>query len=66
MKRNNIDGSIVADGDISNVVNAQNSHVNQNAEIINHAKKVSFWVSLITGTISSLVASFIFYCLTSR
>lgn len=58
----NINNSIVAGRDVSNAINANDSEVkNVNNEILHNAKKISFWVSLITGIVSSLIASLIFH-----
>lgn len=57
-----INNSIVAGRDVSKAVNANDSEVkNVNNEILRNAKKISFWVSLITGILSSLIASLIFH-----
>lgn len=58
----NIKNSIVAGRDVLKAVNANDSEVkNSNNEIFHKAKKISFWVSLFTGIVSSLIASLIFH-----
>lgn len=61
MDNKDISNSIVAGRDVKNSTNAKDSMVVNNSKIISQAKKQAFWVSLITGIVSSLIASFIFH-----
>ncbi len=56
-----ISNSIVAGRDVKNSTNAKDSMVVNNSKIISQARKQAFWVSMITGIVSSLIASFIFH-----
>lgn len=63
MDNKDISNSIVAGRDVKNSTNAKESMVVNNSKIISQAKKYAFWVSLITGVLSSLIASLIFHLL---
>lgn len=52
---------IAHDLGVKNSTNAKDSLVVNNSKIISQAKKYAFWVSLITGVVSSLIASLIFH-----
>lgn len=65
MKNKNISGSIVAGGNVVGSVNANKSKVDNDSAILEKARKQSFWISLIVGVISSLIASSIFYWFTN-
>ena len=57
----NIERSQVAGGDINGSVNANDSEVSNESEILGKARSQSFWISLLVGVISSLIASFLFH-----
>lgn len=61
MDNKDISNSIVAGRDVKKSSNANDSIVVNNSKIISKAKKQAFWVSLITGIVSSLIASFVFH-----
>jgi len=61
MDNKDICNSIVAGRDVKNSTNAKDSMVVNNSKIISQAKKYAFWVSLITGVVSSLIASLIIH-----
>lgn len=63
MSNKNIKDSIVAGRDAIGVVNAKDSEVNNEVDILRKARIQSFWISLIVGIVSSLIASYIFYLL---
>lgn len=55
----NIDNSVIAGNKIKNAVNINNSDI----DVISFARKIkktAFWISLLTGIISSLMATIIF------
>ena len=64
MNNNKINGSIVANGNVIGSVNANRSKVDNDSAILEKARKQSFWISLIVGIVSSLIASIIFYWVT--
>lgn len=57
----NIERSQVAGGDINGSVNANDSEVSNESKILKKARSQSFWISLLVGIISSLIASFLFH-----
>lgn len=61
MDNKNISNSIVAGRDVNKSSNANNSMVVNNSKIISQVKKQAFWVSFVTGIVSSLIASFVFH-----
>lgn len=61
MDNKDISNSIIAGRDVKNSTNANDSLVVNNSKIISQAKKQAFWVSLVTGIVSSLIASFLFH-----
>ena len=61
MGNNNISNSIVAGRDVMSSTNANDSEVVNNSKILAKARAQAFWVSLVTGVLSSLIASYIFY-----
>ena len=61
MDNKNIHGSIVAGGDVTGSVNANNSEVSNEYKVLKEARKQSFWISLAVGIISSLIASVIYH-----
>lgn len=63
MSNKNIKDSIVAGRDAIGVVNAKDSEVNNEVDILRKARIQSFWISLVVGIVSSLIASYIFYLL---
>lgn len=63
MKNRNVKGSIVAGRSVIGSVNANNSKVKNDVDILREARKQSFWISLIVGVISSFIASFLFWLL---
>lgn len=63
MSNKNIKDSIVAGRDAIGVVNAKDSEVNNEVDILRKARIQSFWISLIVGIVSSLIASYIFHLL---
>ncbi len=60
MDNKDISNSIVAGHDVKESVNANDSEVISQSKIISQVRKQAFWVSLVTGVISSLIASVIF------
>lgn len=63
MINKNIKDSIVAGRDVVGSVNAKDSKVHNDVDILRKARHQSFWISLIVGVTSSLIASYIFYLL---
>ena len=63
MSNKNIKDSIVAGRDAIGVVNAKDSEVNNEVDILRKARIQSFWISLIVGIIASFIASYIFHLL---
>lgn len=63
MSNKKIKDSIVAGRDAIGVVNAKDSEVNNEVDILRKARIQSFWISLVVGIVSSLIASYIFYLL---
>lgn len=63
MENKNINGSIVAGRDVKRSRNANDSVIVSHSKLMAQARKQAFWVSLITGILSSLIASFVFYAL---
>lgn len=63
MSNKNIKDSIVAGRDAIGAVNAKNSDVKNDVDILRKARIQSFWISLIVGVVSSLIASCIFHVL---
>ncbi len=61
MEMKDISNSIVAGRDVKKSSNVDHSMVVNNSKIITQAKKNAFWVSLITGIVSSLIASYVFH-----
>lgn len=61
MENKDISNSIVAGRDVKKSNNANDSTVVNNSKIISQAKKQAFWVSLVTGVLSSLIASLVFH-----
>lgn len=61
MDNKDISNSIVAGRDVKKSSNANDSMVFNNSKIITQVKRQAFWVSLITGIVSSLIASFVFH-----
>lgn len=55
-----ISNSIVAGRDVKKSSNANDSMVINNSKILVQARKQAFWISLITGVLSSLIASIAF------
>lgn len=56
-----ISNSIVAGGNVKKSINVgDDNEIFNHSTVIREAKKQAFWVSLITGILSSLAASFIF------
>lgn len=53
---------VKGDGNQSNATEGNNNQVGNNDVIIKQVRKNSFWVSLITGIVASLIASFIYNC----
>lgn len=60
MSNKNIKDSIVAGRDAIGVVNAKNSDVINEVDILRKARTQSFLISLIVGVVSSLIASYVF------
>ena len=60
MKNKGVKGSIVAGRDVKNSVNANDSKVYNHSKIVSQARKQAFWVSLITGIVSSFIASVLY------
>lgn len=56
----NINGSIIAGGNVEESVNANNSNVINKQKILRDVKKTSFWISFLTGIVSSMIASCVF------
>lgn len=56
----NVNGSIIAGGNVEKSVNANNSNVINEQKILRDVKKTSFLISFITGIIASIIASCIF------
>ena len=63
MENKEITGSIVAGRDVKHSSNTNDSVFISHSKIMVQARKQAFWVSLITGILSSLIASIIFYVL---
>ncbi len=61
MDNKDISNSVIAGRDVKDSTNANDSIVVKNSKIISQAKKQAFWVSLFTGIVSSLIASFVFH-----
>ena len=61
MEKGNISNSIVAGGDVKDNINANDSEVVNNSKLLSKVRTQAFWVSLVTGILSSLIASYIFY-----
>ena len=58
MSSKNIKDSIVAG---RGVVNAKDSDVSNEVDVLRKSRTQSFWISLIVGVVSSLIASYIFH-----
>jgi hypothetical protein len=63
MNKNIIKDSIVAGRDVTGGVNAKNSDVSNEVRFLRKARTQSFWISLIVGVVSSLIASYLFHLL---
>lgn len=61
MEKGNISNSIVAGRDVKNSTNANDSEVVNNSKLLTQVRTQAFLISLITGVLSSLIASYIFY-----
>ena len=71
MSSKNIKDSIVAGRDAIGVVNAKDSDVSKEynrisdvsneVDVLRKSRTQSFWISLIVGVVSSLIASYIFH-----
>lgn len=62
----NIERSQIAGRDINGSVNANESEVSNESKILRKARNQSFWISLLVGVVSSLIASFLFHLLINR
>ena len=61
MSSKNIKDSIVAGRDAIGVVNAKDRDVSNEVDVLRKSRTQSFWISLIVGVVSSLIASYIFH-----
>ncbi len=57
MNIKNVNQSMIAGGSINDSVNGNN---NDYDKTIKQVQKTSFWISLVTGIISSLIASIVY------
>lgn len=57
MNIKNINQSMIAGGSINDSVNGNNNYYDKT---IKQVQKTSFWISLVTGIISSLIASIVY------
>lgn len=60
MSSNNINNSIIANGDVSNSNNNNKNSIENNGDIIRQVRKESVIISFIVGFLSSLLATFLF------
>lgn len=60
MSSNNINGLIIANGDVSNSNNNNKNSIKNDGDIIRQVRKESVIISFIVGFLSSLLATFLF------